>query len=54
MADVVLTIAMGEKPIDWSGGQSLQAMSEQRKKYISALRAADKGDYEPLFKYVGA
>lgn len=53
MADVVLTIAMGEKPIDWSGGQSLQAMSEQRKKYISALRAADKGDYEPLFKYVG-
>lgn len=52
MADALLTIALGEDPIDWAGGHDLQSMSEQRKKYIAALRSADAGDYEPLINFV--
>ena len=54
MADAVLTIAMNEEPIDWAGGHDLQSMSGHRKNYIIALRAADRGDYAPLLKFVGA
>lgn len=54
MADAVLTIALGEYPIDWAGGHNLQSMSERRRKYIAALRAADAGDYEPLLRFVDA
>ena len=54
MADAVLTIALGEDPIDWAGGHDLQSMSRQRTKYIAALRAADAGNYKPLLKLVDA
>jgi len=54
MADAVLTIAMNEEPIDWAGGHDLQSMSDHRKNYIAALRAADRGDYAPLLEFVGA
>ena len=54
MADAVLTIAMNEEPIDWAGGYDLQSMSDHRKNYIAALRAADRGDYTPLLEFVGA
>ena len=47
-------IAMSEELIDWSGGHGLQLMGEHRKVYIEALRAADRGDYAPLLKFVGA
>lgn len=54
MADAVLTIAMNDEPIDWAGGHDLQSMSDHRKTYIAALRAADQGDYAPLLEFVGA
>ncbi|UZE97230.1 mobile mystery protein B [Alkalimarinus alittae] len=54
MADSVLTIAMNEEPIDWAGGHNLQSMSDHRKTYIAALRAADQGDYTLLLDFVGA
>jgi len=54
MADAVLTIAMNDEPIDWAGGHDLQSMSDRRKTYIAALRAADQGDYAPLLEFVGA
>jgi fido (protein-threonine AMPylation protein) len=54
MADAVLTITMNDESIDWAGGHDLQSMSDHRKNYIAALRAADQGDYAPLLKFVGA
>ena len=52
MADTILEKLLGEKPIDWSGGYDLQAMNERRVEYIAALRAADGGEYDLLFKFV--
>ena len=54
MADAILTIAMNEEPIDWADGHDLQSMSDHRKNYIAALRAADRGNYAPLLEFVGA
>ena len=53
MADAVLTKLMKSDPIDWAGGYDLQALSDRREHYIYALKAADKGDYQPLLKFVG-
>ena len=54
MADAILTIVMGAGGIDWAGGKDLQVTSERRSDYIVALRAADRGDFEPLLQFVGA
>jgi len=54
MADAVLTIILGGDPIDWTGGHSLDSMTDRRKKYIEALRSADAGDYSAIFDFVGA
>jgi len=53
MADAVLEMLYAEEPIDWEGGYDLQEMNGRRNQYIQALRAADGGDYEPLFDFVG-
>ncbi len=53
MADAVLTKLFNAPPIDWAGGFSLNTMSDRRKAYIQALRAADKNDYEPLLIFTG-
>ncbi len=53
MADAVLQKIYGREAIDWSGGHDLQAMNERRREYLVALRTADRGDYDPLFKFVG-
>lgn len=53
MADAVLESLYGVSPIDWSGGYNLQGMNVRRKTYIEALQAADGGDYELLFEFVG-
>ena len=53
MADALLLKLYGEKPIDWAGGQDLNAMNERRKDYIQALRAADAGNLQPLLTFVG-
>jgi len=53
MTDAVLQKIFGREPIDWSGGHDLQAMNERRSEYIAALGAADRGDYDPLFRFAG-
>ena len=51
MADAILTKIMGREPINWTGGDDLQAMNDRRRQYIDTLRAADKGDFDPLFEF---
>jgi Fic-DOC domain mobile mystery protein B len=41
---------LGEPTFTW-GGQSLVEASENRQRYLSALRAADGGDYQPLLTF---
>ena len=53
MADALLEKVYKAQAIDWSGGDDLQQMNERRKQYIAALKAADGGDYGPLFIIVG-
>lgn len=53
MADLLLERLYKENPIDWSGGEDLQKVTARRDGYIRALRAADGGDYDPLFEFVG-
>ena len=53
VVDAVLTKMLAREPIDWSGGYDLQCMSERRRTYIDALRAADQGNMEPLLAFVG-
>ncbi len=53
MADAILTKIYCSASIDWAGGYDLQSMNERRQVYISALRAADQRDYQPLFSFVG-
>lgn len=53
MADTLLEKVHKTQALDWSGGSDLQRMNERRKQYIAALRAADGGDYGPLFIFVG-
>ena len=51
MADEVLKRTYGAAPIDWAGGHDLQKMNDRRTAYISALRAADRGDIAPLLVF---
>lgn len=52
-ADAFLEKQFGHPPIEWADGFDLQADNERRKAYIAALRAADGGDYDPLFAFIG-
>jgi Fic-DOC domain mobile mystery protein B len=51
--DAMLQDYFNHAPIHWADGFDLQADNQRRKHYILALRAADKGDFEPLFSFVG-
>ena len=53
MADAVLASVYGADAIDWTGGHDLQKMNAGRSAYIAALKAADRGDLEPLLAFVG-
>ncbi len=53
MADTMMEKLFDEEPIDWAGGYDLQKNNEGRKQYIASLRAADGGNYKPLFDFVG-
>ncbi len=53
MADAILIKLYKLSAIDWAGGHDLGSMTDRRKAYIQALRAADKGDYQPLFTFAG-
>jgi Fic-DOC domain mobile mystery protein B len=54
IADTVLVRVYGAEPFDWAGGHSLQQMNDRRHSYIAALKAADRGDFSPLMKFIGA
>ena len=53
MADAILLKLYKLPPIDWAGGYDIGSMTDRRKAYIQALRAADKGDYQQLFNFAG-
>ncbi len=53
IADAMLRGVYGQPPIDWAGGHDLQQMNERRLAYISALRAADRLNFDPLFAFAG-
>jgi len=50
MADLLMQIQK-EKPLYW-GSSSLINISEERSRYIEALRKADAGDYTDLISFV--
>lgn len=52
MADVLLENVIGDQPIDWQRGHSLDSMGGHRRTYIDALRSADAGDYGPILEFV--
>ncbi|MEM9580744.1 MAG: mobile mystery protein B [Pseudomonadota bacterium] len=52
-ADILLEDIYEHPPIAWASGFDLQADNERRKAYINALRAADRGDMEPLLTFLG-
>ena len=54
VTDAILQDYFGHEPIQWTDGFDLQADNERRNAYIAALRAADKGDLDPLLAFVGA
>ncbi len=47
LADVVIA-AKGGQELTWGAGQDLVAASEVRRRYIEAIRQADRGDIGPL------
>lgn len=51
MADILLEHLFNKPPFTW-GSADLKYSGEDRKKYIEALRAADKGEYKLLFEFV--
>ncbi len=53
-ADLYLQDYYDHPQIAWASGFDLQADNARRDAYIAALRAADAGDYAPLFAFVGA
>jgi Fic-DOC domain mobile mystery protein B len=52
-ADIMLEEIYNYPPIEWATGFDLQADNKRRAAYISALRAADSGDFDPLLAFVG-
>ncbi|RWU09485.1 mobile mystery protein B [Pseudidiomarina gelatinasegens] len=52
--DIMLEEVYNHPPIAWASGFDLQADNERREDYIAALRAADAGDFQPLFTFVEA
>lgn len=53
MTDLILR-ALGAPEFTWGGGQgnALSTETEVRTAYLAALRAGDRGDYEPLLSFV--
>ncbi len=49
--DVLLTKQLDEKAFTW-GSASIEKEGDVRKKYIEALRQADRGNYHALFYFV--
>lgn len=54
MADEYLREHFQHSPIDWATGHDLMQGNERRDAYIAALRMADRHNYDPLLRFVGA
>lgn len=52
--DIYLEECLGHPRIDWAEGHGLEHANSRRDAYISALRAADGGEYGPLLRFVAA
>lgn len=50
--DILLEDIYNYPPITWASGYDLQADNVRRDAYIAALRAADRGDINPLMAFV--
>jgi Fic-DOC domain mobile mystery protein B len=50
VTDLVMQ-SLGEEPFSW-GNADLNGDGKARERYIQALRAADRGDYQPLLAFV--
>ena len=50
--DIFLQDYFDHAPIEWASGFDLDAGNARRGAYISALRAADAGDFDPILKFV--
>ena len=53
-ADILVEEVYRHPPVEWASGCDLQADNRRRDAYISALRTADRGKFEPLLAFVGA
>ncbi|MBL4580362.1 MAG: mobile mystery protein B [Gammaproteobacteria bacterium] len=53
IADALLEKLYDHARIDWGGGFALTEENERRQTYLQALRDADGGDYDGLFRFVG-
>lgn len=51
-ADIMLEEVYKHSPIKWASGFDLLADNARRKDYITALRAADRGDFDNLLCFV--
>jgi Fic-DOC domain mobile mystery protein B len=51
VTDLLLVQRLGRSRFSWGRGNLIDS-SEVRKRYIDALRAADRGDYGPLLQFV--
>lgn len=52
--DIYLQKYFEHSAIDWAADQDLMNRNDRRNAYIAALRAADGGQYDLLFAFVGA
>ncbi len=52
-SDILLEEIYNQAPVAWASGFDLQADNKRRNAYITALRAADGGDFMLLLKFVG-
>lgn len=51
-SDIMMEKQFGLEPFEW-GTEILTEKSSRRKRYISSLHAADKGNFKPLFRFLG-
>jgi len=52
-ADVYLMNVFDHQPIEWTDGFDLQTDNARREAYLTALRAADAGNFDLLLAFVG-
>lgn len=53
LAADVLSQRLGHGRLDWGGHQALNRKTNRRREYLTALQAADRRDFEPLYVFLG-